>query len=340
MQAVTDCQDVLSTVEACAALGVARASYYRSRGHIHALGAGSTSRKYPRKTPPRALSAPERQSVLALLHHQDYVDLAVPQVYWTLLDQGRFLCSPRTMYRILEAKREVRERRDQLRHPVYTRPELLATAPNQVWSWDITQLRGPVKWSSFYLYVLLDIFSRYVVSWLVALRQSAALGRQLIEHGYVQQGVVPGQVTVHADHGAPMVAKSMALLLADLGMIESHSRPHVSDDNPFSEAQFKTLKYRPGFPERFGSIEHAWDHCAHLFDWYHHQHRHSALGWMTPADVHYGRAEAVRSQRAQVLAAAYAAHPERFVRKPPAPPALPTVVWINPPVTANPVAVQ
>ena len=340
MQAVAATGDVLSTVEACAALGVARASYYRLRGHISHVGPGSTSRKYPRRTSPRALTAGERQSVLDVLHHPDHMDQAVPQVHSALLDQGTYLCSARTMYRILDAHGEVRERRDQLRHPAYAKPELLATAPNQVWSWDITKLRGPVKWSYFYLYVLLDIFSRYVVGWLVARRQSAALARQLIEHAYVQQGVVPGQVTVHGDHGAPMISKALALLLADLGITKSHSRPHVSDDNPFSEAQFKTLKYRPDYPEHFGSLEHSRVWGVQLFDWYNHRHYHSGLGWMTPADVHYGRAEAVRARRAQVLDAAYQRHPERFVRKPPTPPALPAAVWINPPHRQSVAALQ
>jgi putative transposase len=273
--------------------------------------------------------------VLDLLHEPEHADLAVPQVWARTLDQGRYLCSMRTMYRILEANGEVRERRDQRRHPVYSKPELLATGPNQVWSWDITRLKGPRKWTFFQLYVVLDIFSRYAVGWMVAERESAKLATILVEEICAKQGVAPGQITLHSDRGNPMVSRSMALLLADLGVTKSLSRPHVSDDNPFSEAQFKTLKYRPDYPDRFGSIEHARDYCRRLFDWYHNQHRHSSLGWMTPGDVHHGRVEILREQRASALDAAYRLHPERFVRRPPTPPALPEAVWINRPVPAD-----
>ena len=264
------------------------------------------------------------------LHQPRFVDLAPAEVYATLLDEGRYLCSLRTMYRVLAAAHEVRERRNQLRHVAPT-PELLATRPNEVWSWDITKLLGPAKWTYFYLYVILDIFSRYVVGWMVAHQERAALAERLIEVACETQKIVPGQLTIHADRGASMTSKPVALLLADLGITRTHSRPHVSNDNPFSEAQFKTLKYRPTFPERFGSLQAARAFCQPFFRWYNAEHRHTGIALLTPAMVHDGQAEAVRAQRADVLAAAYAAHPERFVRKPPTPPAVPDTVWINPP---------
>jgi putative transposase len=331
VRAVSDARGPISCVEACEALGVARATYYRTqaRSCFPALSANET----PRKASPRALTEVERRNVLDLLHEPRFADLAVPQVYTRLLDEGRYLCSPRTMYRILDAQGEVRERRDQLRHPAYSKPELLATQPNQVWSWDITRLRGPAKWTYFYLYVILDIFSRYAVGWMVARCESAALASKLIGETTKKHAIPPGQVTLHSDRGGPMRSKSFALKLADLGVVQSFGRPHVSDDNPYSEAHFKTVKYRPGYPDRFGSIEDARDYCGTFFDWYHHQHHHSGLGWLIPADVHFGRAVAVRQQRAYTLDAAYQLHPERFVRKPPTPPALPTAVWINPPAT-------
>jgi putative transposase len=239
------------------------------------------------------------------------------------------------MYRLLAGAGEVRERRNQLRHPLYAKPELLASRPNEVWSWDITKLLGPVKWTYFYLYVLLDIFSRYVVGWMVAQRESAQLAKKLIEHSCTKQGIHPGQLTVHADRGSSMTSKPVALLLADLGATKSHSRPQVSNDNPFSEAQFKTLKYRPEFPERFGSLEDARLFCVEFFDWYNNHHYHSGLALLTPATVHYGETEAVLAQRRAILAGAYAAHPDRFVRRPPQPPQPPAAVWINPPKTSD-----
>jgi putative transposase len=269
--------------------------------------------------------------VLDLVHEPRFVDLSVPQVWATALDEGIYFCSRSTMYRILEAQGEVRERRDQLRRPVYTKPELLATGPNQVWTWDITKLKGPTKWSYFHLYVILDIFSRKVVGWMVARRESAALAKKLIAATIAKEGIVPGQLTIHADRGSSMTAKDVALLMADLGVTKTHSRPHVSNDNPYSESHFKTVKYHPDFPERFGSLEDARAFCARFFEWYNNHHRHSGIGWMTPSDVHHGRAVRVRAERARALDATYQLHPERFVRKPPTPPALPTAVWINPP---------
>jgi putative transposase len=235
------------------------------------------------------------------------------------------------MYRILAEGGEVRERRSQARHAKYQAPELLATAPNQVWSWDITKLRGPMKWTYYYLYVILDIFSRYVVGWVIAYRESGTLAKRLIAETCEKQNVQPGQLTIHADRGSSMKSKTVAFLLADLGVTKSHSRPYVSDDNPYSESQFKTLKYRPDFPARFGSIQDARAFCREFFPWYNHEHRHSGIGLMTPAMVHYGKAEQISSQRQVVLASAFDAHPERFVRGAPTPPSLPKAAWINKP---------
>jgi putative transposase len=308
----------------CEALPFPRATYYR---HRHPRYGPS-----PRRTrPARALALVEQQQVLARLHERRFADLAPGQVYAQLLDEGTYLCSERTMYRLLAEVGEVRERRDHCRHPHYAAPELLATGPNQLWSWDITKLRGPAKWTSFYLYVLLDVFSRYVVGWLLAHRESATLAQRLIATTVAREGIVPGQLTVHADRGAAMISKPVAFLLADLGITKTHSRPHVANDNPFSEAQFKTLKYHPSFPDRFGSFEHGRAHCADFFPWYNTEHRHSSLGWHTPHDVHRGHAAARQAHRAAVLATAYAATPARFVRHAPTPPAVPTAVWINEP---------
>jgi len=270
-----------------------------------------------------------------VLHESRFVDLAPAEVYATLLDEGRYLCSERTMYRILETAGEVRERRDQLRHPSYAAPELLATQPNQVWSWDITKLRTFEKWTYFYLYVILDVFSRYAVGWMVAERESAALAKRLIDETYERQGIVPGQLTLHADRGAPMTAKTTAQLLADIGVTESHSRPQVSDDNPFSEAQFKTLKYQPDYPDRFASLDQARSFNGEFFDWYNSEHRHGGIGYLTPRQVHAGLAEVATAKRAAVLAAAHVRHPERFVRGLPTPPAMPTAVWINKPTSSS-----
>ena len=310
----------------CASLGVAPATYYRARDR-----ATRPTCAAPRRPPPRALAPVEQQRVLDVLHEDRFLDLAPAQVYATLLDEGVYHCAERTMYRVLAAHHELRERRAQRRHPIYTAPELLATAPNQLWSWDITKLKGPTTWSWYHLYVILDVFSRHVVGWMVAPYESAALAEQLIATTCAREGIQHDQLTIHADRGSSMTSKPVALLLADLGVTKSHSRPHVSNDNPYSEAQFKTLKYRPDFPDRFGAIEHARAHAADFFRWYSTEHRHSGLGLHTPLDVHTGRAAARNVARASVLTAAYATHPERFVNHPPTPAPLPTAVWINPP---------
>jgi putative transposase len=308
-------------------LGLAPATYYRTvaRQRQPVIEAP------PRSPSPRALPPAERQQVLAILHDERFIDLAPAQVYASLLDEGIYQCSERTMYRVLAAAAEVRARRAQRRHPLYAAPELLATQPNQLWSWDITKLKGPTTWSSYHLYVMLDVFSRYVVGWMLATRESAILAERFIATCCERQQIARGQLTVHADRGTAMTSKPVALLLADLGVTKTHSRPHVSNDTPYSEAQFKTLKYRPDFPDRFGSLEDARAHCTDFFPWYNTVHRHSGLGLHPPHDVHFALAAARNVQRALVLAAAYANTPERFVRRPPTPAPLPTAAWINPP---------
>jgi putative transposase len=323
MATVTQIGPQLGIAPTCAALGLPRSTYYRRRRPARTTP--------PPRRSPRALGEAERAAVLEQLHTPRFVDLAPGEVYATLLDEGRYLCSERTMYRVLAAHAEVRERRAQLRHPLYAAPELLARRPNELWSWDITKLLGPAKWTYFYLYVMLDVFSRYVVGWMVAHRESATLAEQFIRETCARQAIAREQLTVHADRGSAMTSKPVALLLADLGVTKTHSRPHVSNDNPFSEAQFKTLKYRPAFPVRFGSIQDARAYCHVFFPWYNTEHHHAGLGLLTPADVHHGVAEQRVAARATVLATAYAAHPERFSAGPPTPAAMPTEVWINPP---------
>jgi putative transposase len=327
-ETVEELTPVVGTRPACRALGASVATVYRRRRPPE------TRPPKPRPTPARALSEQEREAVLEVLHSERFVDSSPAQVYATLLDEDRYLCSERTMYRLVAARHGgVRERRDQLTHPAYAKPELLAERPNELWSWDISKLKGPAKWTYFYLYVILDVFSRYVVGWTVQHGENGQLAKALIEQATEQQRIGRDVLTVHADRGAPMRAKPVAFLLADLGVTKTHSRPYTSSDNPYSEAQFKTLKYRPEFPERFDDIEHARAHCRRFFDYYNHQHRHSGIGLMTPAAVHYGQAEQLHAARARVLETAYARNPERFVRRPPVPPALPTAAWINKPDT-------
>jgi putative transposase len=316
----------VGTAAACRAMGVARATVYRRRRPKE-----PPKETRPKRRQPRALDHRERQVVLDTLHSPRFVDKAPAAVYAALLDEGTYHCSIRTMYRILHDAREVRERRNQLRHPNYKKPELLATGPNQVWSWDITKLLGPGKWTYYYLYVILDIYSRYAVGWMLASRENADLAKRLIRDSIDRQHVNPGELIIHSDRGPSMKSHTVAQLLGSLGVTKSHSRPHVSNDNPFSESQFKTLKYRPEFPDRFGSQQDAHAFCKPFFHWYNHEHYHSGLGMLTPAAVHYGRAAELLATRQQTLDAAFGAHPERFVRKPPQPLALPEAVWINPP---------
>ncbi len=325
-QTVQELTPLVGTRPACRLLGASPATIYRRRRPPR------PGPRRPRSAPARSLSECEREAVLELLHSDRFVDCSPAQVWATLLDEGRYLASERTMYRLLaERDGPVRERRDQLSHPAYARPELLAERPNELWSWDISKLKGPAKWSCFHLYVILDVFSRYAVAWTVQHRESAELAKALIGQAIEQQQVERGQLTVHADRGTSMRSKPVAFLLADLGVTKTHSRPYTSTDNPYSEAHFKTLKYRPEFPHRFDSIEHARAFCRQFFDWYNHQHRHSGIGLMTPTVVHHDQATRRHAARRSVLDTAYARTPERFVRQPPRPPALPTAVWINKP---------
>ena len=323
MQAVEELAPAIGTAPACEAIGVPRSTLYRQRA----------PRQEPRlrPTPQRALSLAERQQVLDVLHSERFVDKAPAEIYATLLDEDQYLCSIRGIYRILKANREVKERRNQRRHPNYVKPELLATAPSQVWTWDITKLYGPAKLTYFYLYVMIDIFSRYVVGWMAAERENAGLAQRFIRETVSKHEVPPDQLVIHADRGSPMIALTTGQLLGTLGVQKSHSRPRVSNDNPFSEAHFKTIKYNPEFPRRFGSINHVTDHFVRFFDWYNNHHRHSGIGLLTPVDVHFGRAQAVIDRRQAVLDQAHVRHPERFVRQRPTPPSLPKAVWINPP---------
>jgi putative transposase len=330
--AVSEIEPLVGTLPACRALRASRASVYRWRTPPPARP------PRPRPVSPRALSEPERDAVLERLHEQRFGDCSPANVYATLLDEGIYLASERTMYRLLAAQGEVRERRDQLTHPVYARPELLASRPNQVWSWDITKLLGPATWTYFYLFVILDIYSRYVVGWTVQHQETAPLAERLIAETLAKQKIPRHQLTIHADRGSAMRSKPVAFLLCDLGVTKTHSRPYTSTDNPYSEAQFKTLKYRPGFPARFTSILEARAFCRQFFPWYNEQHRHSGIGLMTPSTVHHGLAEQTHTARRDVLDAAYAATPERFVRRAPRPPALPTGAWINKPADTEEVA--
>jgi putative transposase len=319
----------VGVVAACDALDVPRANVYRRRSPPRAEPPA------PRPRPARALSDDERARVLATLNEPRFVDKAPAEVHAILLDEGTYHCSERTMYRLLAVSGQLRERREQLQHPAYKKPELVATRPNEVWSWDITKLRGPTKGSHFSLYVIIDIFSRYAVGWYVTNGESGKSAEHLFRETFAKQGVEPGQqLTVHADRGGPMRSKPLGFLLADLGLTKSHSRPHVSDDNPYSEAQFKTLKYRPEFPERFGSLEDARAFCRTFFAWYNDEHRHSGIAMLTPADVHHRRAELVVEKRAEVLASAFAARPERFVRGGPRRVPVPTEAWINKPASS------
>jgi len=320
----------IGTRAACAASGVAQASWYR-RHRASPVPPARPPVPHRDRVQPRALAPAERAAILAALHGERFADTAPAEVWATLLDEGTYLGSLSTFYRLLRQAGETRERRAQATHPAAVKPELIAAGPNRVWSWDITKLHGPAKWTYYYLYVILDIYSRYAVGWMVATRESAVLAEKLIAATAAKQGIRTGQLTLHADRGSSMTSKPVAFLLADLGVIQSHSRPHVSNDNPFSEAQFKTLKYRPGFPARFTSIQAARAHCQEFFPWYNTGHRHSSLGLHTAADVHHGTAPAIQARRASVLTAAYRHHPERFVSKPPAPPGLPSTSWINPP---------
>ena len=315
----------------CSALGVSRAAFYR---HLSPCKKPEDVNKV-RKAHPRALSKTERQEVLQTLNSETHMDKAPRQVFASLLDSGKYICSVSTMYRVLRENNMLVQRRHQVTRPQYEKPELLATAPNQLWSWDITKLLGPAKWTYFYLYVILDVFSRFVVGWLVAPKERSDLAQDLILQSCENQKIMPDQLTLHADRGSSMTSKPVAFLLADLGVTKTHSRPHISNDNPFSESQFKTLKYRPEFPKRFGSIQDARAFCKEFFEWYNWQHYHSSIGHVTPGDFHHGYADECLRKRAEVLKKAYESNPERFTRGMPAPEPLPDAVWINPPTKSE-----
>lgn len=344
MNATTGLSMVVSLAAMCAVLRVPRASYYRALKGPGGPQAARSTDTAPAGAPamcagivgkprhvPRALTQDERAHVLKLLHEERFVDQSPAEVYATLLDEGRHCCSERTMYRILAANREIKERRRQRRHPTYAAPELRACRPNELWTWDITKLRGPGKGDYFHLYVMIDAYSRYVVGWMVADQELAVLAREFIEETCQKHGIHPDELTIHADRGTSMRSQPVALLLGNLGVIKSHSRPSVSNDNPFSESQFKTMKYRPDFPDRFGSLAHARQHATAYFAWYNTEHHHVGIGLLTPHDVHHGLAAGRLERRGVVLDAAYAAHPERFVQGPPKPAPLPAAVWINKP---------
>jgi transposase InsO family protein len=329
MLAVADLAVHVGLKNACRAFALNRGFVYRDRArHEQTV---STRVCCVRPRPALALSSAEQDFLLGVLDSKRFADVAPATVFATLLDEGRYHGSIRTMYRLLAAQNQSGERRNQRIHPTYVKPELLAIRPNEVWSWDITKLKGPAKWTCFHLYVILDIYSRYVVGWLIAHRECAELAEQLIADTLEKENIAPGTLTLHADRGTSMRSKPVAALLIDLEVAKTHSRPHVSDDNPYSEAQFKTLKYRPDFPDRFGSIEDARVHCQQFFHWYNHEHRHGGIGLMAPAAVHDGTAAALSAQRAITLNTAFTAHPIRFKGVAPKPPALPTAAWINPP---------
>lgn len=327
MESIHELAPQVGVTAACRALGIPRSTYYR-----HQRPAAQPCLARPRRRHPRALTPDEQAAVRAQLNSERFVDRAPRAVYATLLDEGIRLCHWRTMYRVLRADTATRERRTIRRHPVYARPELLATAPRQVWSWDITKLRGPQPGIWYNLYIVIDIFSRMIVGWLLADREDASLAERLIADACTREGIGPQQLTVHADRGAPMTSKLVAELLLDLGVTRSHSRPSVSNDNPYSEAQFKTMKYGPSYPDRFASFADAQAWVTSFISWYNTEHRHSGLGLLPPVVVHQGQAATVSSARQQTLDAAYAEHPERFVRGRPVPPAVPDAVWLNPPL--------
>lgn len=318
----------IGVAAACKALLLPRATFYRHNSRRGCVRSGCCERRKP----PLALSEQEREAVLDILHGDPFVDKAPHQIYAKLLDQGQYLCSIRTMYRLLaQAHGGIKERRRQVQRPAYAKPELLATGPNQVWSWDITKLRSDIKYCYFYLYVIIDIFSRYVVGWMVSYGEQAALAKRLIKESCIKQNIADGQLTLHADRGSSMKSKAVSELLVDLGVIKTHSRPHVSNDNPYSEAQFKTLKYCPAFPDRFGCIEDARAFCREFFTWYNKEHCHSGIGLMKPEQVHYGLAYQIYQDRAEVLRKAFENHPLRFKGKCAKPPEPPKAAWINKP---------
>ncbi|MEX3099482.1 MULTISPECIES: DDE-type integrase/transposase/recombinase [unclassified Streptomyces] len=308
----------LGITAACRLTGRSRVTHYRR------LRPAPPRRPRSPQVQPSALTAEERAAVLELMNSVEYAELPPAQIWARELDAGRYHCSISTMYRILREKGQSGERRRQATHPAKTMPELVATAPSQVFTWDITKAAGPVKGVWYHAYVIIDIFSRYTVE----RAESAARAEELIREAIARNGIVPE--TVHADRGTSMTSRKVSQLLIDLGVTRSHSRPKTSNDNPYSEDHFKTTKYMSDYPERFDSLAHAREWFDAFIAYYNHEHRHSGIGWHTPASVHFGTAEEVRDQRAVTLAEAYARHPERFDRRP-RPPRIPRQAWINDP---------
>jgi len=328
----------LGTVPVCQALGIPPASFYRYRRGRQTPPQSRPENEVAKVALPRgrALSQTERAQVLSELMSERFMDLAPRQVYATLLEEGRYLCSIRTMYRLLASEQAVSERRTIRRAGKYHKPELLAVRIKEVWTWDITFLKGPFRGVHYALYVVLDIFSRYVVGWMLADRECQHLAEQLLLQTCLNQEIEPGQLCVHADRGAAMKSKTVETLLIKLGVAKSHSRPHVSDDNPFSESAFKTLKYCPQFPERFGSQEEAETFCQEYFTWYNQRHHHTGLCMLTPAQVHYDDPVALLAARHRTLLAAYDQCPARFGYRRPRLEVLPAAVYINPPAPPLP----
>lgn len=331
LAAIEQLSQGMAVADACRGLGFPRSSYYRLRSPALPVPSLRAEKGTVRRVSDRALTQAERAAIRAMLNSERFMDCTPYVIYATLLDEGTYLCSVSTMYRILRDYGEVRERRDQRKHPVYKKPELVATRPNELWSWDISWLRGPRPYLYYYIYVILDVFSRYVVGWTIEVVESAEIAHELIAWACHQQGIQPGELTLHADNGSPMKSIPVAHLLEQLGVTRSHSRPYVSNDNPFSEAQFKTMKYQPSYPERFDSQSHARDWARPFFTWYNFVHLHSSIGYVTPAAMHFGHAQALSLQRQEVLNDAFARHPERFVGGQPHPPVVPTEAWINQP---------
>jgi len=331
MTAATNLSLDVGVQPACLALGVVRSSFYRCKARLV-----KEPSDVVRRLPPLALTEIEKANVMTTLNSNEFMDQAPRPVFAELLERGSYLCSVRTMYRLLKIAGQSRERRDQVMRPPYAKPELLATKPNQVWSWDITKLKGPVKWSYFYLYVIMDIYSRYVTGWMIAPRESAVLAKKLIAETCQKQEIKKDQLTIHADRGSSMISKPVAFLLADMGVTKTHSRPHTSNDNPYSEAQFKTLKYRPDFPDRFGSIEDARGFCGDFFPWYNGEHKHSGISFLPPESVHYGRQSEILAKRDLTMQSAFTMNPMRFKNQLPKPWQPPQAAWINKPKTESP----
>lgn len=326
MTIVDDHADDVGIAPACRAINISRATWYRRRKKMN----GTVLEHKPRKRSPRRLCDAERKHIIEVLCSEEMMDRSPRAVYAILLDRGEYLCSVRTMYRILAERRAVRERRLQRKHPEYAVPICCARTPNELWSWDITKLAGPNRqW--FCLYVILDVYSRYVVNWLLARRESGFLATHLIEHALHVRDIDPTALTIHSDRGSPMRSKTFVDLLVELDIDRSYSRPRVSNDNPYSESQFKTMKYCPQYPGKFESFESVRSWCTRFFTWYNHEHRHEGIGLFTPSDVYTGRHLQLTHARQEVLDSAYAEHPERFVRGRPQAPLVPKEVWINRP---------